>query len=82
MLRWLTGSDKELTSIPVPSASPLSALVLVLAALELGETSVATDMIEVSPSMFGGAAEADIAVGSAALVIDAVLLRGMIVVAG
>ena len=76
---------EELTSMPVPSASPLSAFVLVLGGFELGETSVATDMIEVSPSIFDGAVEADmagVAAGSAGPVADAVRFRGMAVPEG
>ena len=72
---------EELTSMPVPSAS-LSAFVLVLGGFELGDTSVATDMIEVSPSIFDGAVEVDmagVAAESAAPVADAVLFRGMTV---
>ena len=40
------------TSIPIDSASPLSALVLVLVlgGFELGDASVATESMDVSPS--------------------------------
>jgi hypothetical protein len=56
--------------------------VLVRGGFELGDTSVATDMIDVSPSMFDGAAVGDTADGaprSAGPEIDAVLFRGMAV---
>ena len=69
--------------MPVLSASPLSAFVLVLGGFGFGDTSVRADMIEVSPSIFEGAAVGDMAVGalaSAGPVVDAVLFRGMTVV--
>ena len=64
-----------LTSIPVLSASPLSAfVVLVLWGFEVDETSIAADVKEASPSTVGDAAEAVWA--SAA---ETVLFRGMVV---
>jgi hypothetical protein len=53
-----------LTSIPVLSASPLSALVLALGGRDVGDTSVATDIIDVSPSILCGAEVEDVVEGA------------------
>jgi len=77
----LSKSDSELTSMPVPSASPF---VLVLCGFELGDVSVATG-IAISPSKFDGAWLEDVAEAaptSAGPEVDAVLFRGMTVAGG
>jgi hypothetical protein len=76
---WICKFRIVLTSIPVLSASPLSAFVLVLWGFELGETSVVAGMMEVSPSTLGGPLVVDLveaAWGSAA---ETVPFRGMAV---
>jgi hypothetical protein len=78
----LSKSDSELTSMPVPSASPF---VLVLCGFEVGDVSVATGITEVSPSKFDGAWLEDVAEAaptSAGPEVDAVLFRGMTVAGG
>jgi hypothetical protein len=59
-----SGRTVKLTSIPVLSASPLSAFVLALGGLEVGDTSVATDIIAVSPSILCGPAVGDVVEGA------------------
>jgi hypothetical protein len=78
----VSGDKASLTSIPVLSASALSALVLVLGGFALDDTSVVADMIEVSPSMFDAPAAAEDmveeALGSAAAEVDAAVFRGIL----
>ncbi len=71
--------ERILTSMPIESVSPFSAFVLDLGCFELGDASVATESMDVSPSWSAGTG-ADIVPRSDGPDIDVVLLRGMMCV--